>query len=57
MIVPYPCLLQFSNFELSAELKVLLHRWVDAVHAGGAAAAYDTPKMQSMLELQQVIYK
>jgi len=45
--------LLFANFELSAELKCLLHRWVDAINSGELADAWDGAKMEQLLQLQQ----
>jgi hypothetical protein len=45
--------LQFSNFELSAELKTLLHQWVDWIHTGTPVAAHKYDTMQQTLRLQQ----
>eukprot|EP00316_Scyphosphaera_apsteinii_P008749 CAMPEP_0119321156 /NCGR_PEP_ID=MMETSP1333-20130426/54586_1 /TAXON_ID=418940 /ORGANISM="Scyphosphaera apsteinii, Strain RCC1455" /LENGTH=474 /DNA_ID=CAMNT_0007328067 /DNA_START=107 /DNA_END=1531 /DNA_ORIENTATION=+ len=43
----------FANFQLSAELKQLLHRVVDEVNSGDLSDAWDRAKMHQLLCLQQ----
>jgi len=45
--------LLFSNFELSPELKHLLHRVIEHVSMGSLADAYDHEKVSTLLQLQQ----